>query len=59
MSADAWETCPLCHAVEAVREDYEIYIKDGNSIQIYFKGVCQRCGAKRAFNRSITAVFHY
>lgn len=53
MSADAWETCPLCHKENAVREDYDIGLDEEGAVYIYFKAVCQGCGAKWEIDRII------
>ena len=53
MSADAWETCPLCHAVEAVREDYEIWLNEDGTVNIHFRAVCRKCGTRWEIDSNI------
>ena len=53
MSADAWETCPFCHTINSVREDYEIWLNENGLVHVSFKGICKECGAFWEMNKDI------
>ena len=46
MSADAWETCPLCKSEkETIREDVDYGILEDGKAFVDFTARCEECGA--------------
>lgn len=61
MSADNWSICPMCGKdIEpdslipfdenednyTVREEYEFVLNDDGTLNIWYSGVCNKCGTK-------------
>ena len=47
MSADAWETCPLCKSQkETIREDIEYGVMEDGKAFVNLRMECVSCGAR-------------